>query len=74
MSFYDSEMISFTTVLANGIGNAAQKRGFFSGSVFGGSKEEYAASVENALGSLGNDLVSQVFGNYDIRKMGDESE
>ena len=49
-------------------------RGLFSGSLLGGSKEEYAASVENALGSLSNDLVTQVFGNYDIRKKGDESE
>ena len=74
LSFYDSEMISFTNVIANGVGNASQKKGFFSGSLLGGSKEEYAASVENALGSLSNDLVMQVFGNYDIRKKGDESE
>ena len=74
LSFYDSEMISFTTVIANGVGNASQKKGFFSGSFLGGSKEEYAASVENALSSLSNDLVMQVFGNYDIRKKGDESD
>ena len=74
LSFYDSEMISFTTVIANGVGNASQKKGFFSGSFLGGSKEEYAASVENALSSLSNDLVMQVFGNYDIRKKGDNSD
>ena len=74
LTFYDSEMISFTTVVANGVGNASQNKGMFSGSIFGGSKKEYAVSVENALSSLSNDLVTQVFGNYDIRKKGDESE
>ena len=42
MSFYDSEMISLTTVVANGVGNSAQKKGFLSGR----SKEDYAVSVE----------------------------
>ena len=74
LTCYDREMIMRTTVVANGVGNASQRKGLFSGSLFGGAKEEYAVSVENALSSLSNDLVRQIYGNYDIRQMEETSD
>ena len=35
---------------------------------FGTGKKEYSASVESALRNLGDDMVHQINGNYDIRK------
>lgn len=74
LTFYDSDMMSLTTVVANGVGSASQRKGLFSGSLFGGSKEEYAASVEDALSNLSNDMIRQIYGNYDIRKLDETSE
>ena len=67
--FYDAEMIQFTTVMASGVGMASERIGLFSR-----GQQEYAVSVEEALNSLSNDMVRQTYGNYDIRKMGEESE
>ena len=67
--FYDAEMIQFTSVMASGVGITSERIGFFSR-----GQQEYAASVEDALNNLSNDLVRQMYGNYDIRKKGEESD
>ena len=67
--FYDAEMIQFTSVMASGVGITSERIGFFSR-----GQREYAASVEDALNNLSNDLVRQMYGNYDIRKKGEESD
>ncbi len=69
LMFYDAEMIQFTTVMASGVGITSERIGFFSR-----GQREYAASVEDALNNLSNDIVRQMYGNYDIRKKGEESE
>ena len=69
LMFYDAEMIQYTSVLASGIGIASERIGFFSR-----GQREYAASVESAIANLSNDMVRQMYGNYDIRKMGDEQD
>ena len=69
LMFYDAEMIQYTNVMASGIGIASERIGFFSR-----GQKEYAASVEDAIVNLSNDMVRQMYGNYDIRKKGEESE
>jgi hypothetical protein len=69
LMFYDAEMIQFTAVIASGVGIASERIGFFSR-----GQREYAASVEDALNNLSNDMVRQMYGNYDTRKKGEESE
>ena len=69
LTFYDAEMILYATVAASGMGIASERMGIFSR-----GQREYAVSVENALINLSNDLVRQIYGNYDIRKKGDGPE
>ena len=69
LMFYDTEMIQYTSVMASGIGITSERIGFFSR-----GQKEYAASVEDAIVNLSNDMVRQMYGNYDIRKKGEESE
>lgn len=74
LSVYDEEMIRLTTVVGNGVGNASERKGLFTDSIFGGAQKEYAVSVEDALRSLGNDMVRQMYSNYDIRKRAEANE
>ncbi len=69
LTFYDAEMILFTGIMASGVGIASERIGFFSQ-----GQNEYTVSVENALSNLSNDMVRQMYGNYDIRKKGDQSD
>ena len=69
LTFYDAEMILYATVAASGMGIASERMGIFSR-----GQREYAVSVENALTNLSNDLVRQMYGNYDIRKKGEGPE
>ena len=69
LMFYDADMIQYTTVLASGIGIASERIGLFSR-----GQREYAASVEDAIVNLSNDMVRQMYGNYDIRKKAEERE
>ena len=69
LMFYDAEMIQFTTVMASGVGITSERIGFFSR-----GQREYAASVEDALNNLSNDIVRQMYGNYDIRKKGEQPD
>ena len=69
LMFFDAAMIQYATVMASGIGIASERIGFFSR-----GQREYAASVESAIVNLSNDMVRQMHGNYDIRKMGEEQE
>ncbi len=69
LMFYDAEMIQLTAVMASGVGIASERIGFFSR-----GQREYAASVEDALNNLSNDMVRQMYGNYDIRKLVEDSD
>lgn len=69
LMFYDAEMIQFASVMASGIGIASERIGFFSR-----GQKEYAASVEDAIVNLSNDMVRQMYGNYDIRKKAEKQE
>ena len=55
-------MLQFTAVMASGMGIGSEGLGFGTG------EKEYSASVESALRNLGDDMVHQINGNYDIRK------
>jgi len=68
LMFFDKEMIGFTTVLATGSHTASERIGFFSR-----GQKEFTVSIEEAVNALSNDLVRQLYGNYDIRKKGDVS-
>jgi hypothetical protein len=63
MTFYNGEMSQVAAVMATGMGVGSEKIG-----VFSDGKSEYSVSVENALRNLGDDLVHNIYGNYDIRK------
>jgi hypothetical protein len=63
ISFFDSKLIQFTSAQATGTGMA--KQGV---DVFSTGRDEFSAPVENAIRNLGNNIVQQVYGNYDIRK------
>ena len=64
--FYDDEMLQFTTVMASGMGIGSE------GLMFSTGEKEFAASVESALRNLGDDMVHQINGNYDIRKKAED--
>ncbi len=68
MTFLDPKLIQLTTVTATGIGMDSKGLGLTTG------KKEYSASVESALRNLGDDLINQMNGNFDIRKLGEEKE
>ena len=68
MAFLDPKLIQLTTVTATGIGIDSKGLGLSTG------KKEYSASVESALRNLGDDLINQINGNYDIRKFGEKKE
>lgn len=69
LMFYDADMIQYAAVTASGIGITSERIGFFSR-----GQEEFAASVEDAMVNLSNDMVRQMHGNYDIRKKAEERE
>lgn len=63
---YDDSMIQLTAVQASGMGVATKGLGGFTT-----GKNEYSSSVEAALRNMGDDMVHQLYGNYDIRKLGE---
>lgn len=66
--FYDHEMLQLTTVVGSGMGIGSE------GLTFSTGKKEYSASLESALRNLGDDMVHQINGNYDIRKKAEGME
>ncbi len=68
LTAYDQEMLQIALVTASGMGLGSE--GLFMAT----GKEEYSASVESALRNLGDDIVHQIYGNYDIRKRTEKSE
>ena len=66
LAFYTREMIHLALVFASGMGIASE------GFTFSTGKQEYSASVEMAVRNLGNQLVQQMYGNYDIRKLAEQ--
>ena len=63
LTFYTPEMINLALVLASGMGITSE------GFTLSTGKQEYSASVEMAVRNLGNQLVQQIYGNYDIRNL-----
>jgi hypothetical protein len=63
LAFFDQGLIQFTSVQATGTGMADERIDMLSS-----GKNEFSTSVENAIRNLGNNIVQQVYGNYDIRK------
>ncbi len=66
LTFYDQEMRQFTTIGVSGMGSTAEGLGF------GQGRKEFSASVETAIRNLGDELVYQIYGNYDIRRIAEE--
>lgn len=62
--FYDAKMLQITSVRGSGISIGSEEWGAFST-----GEEEYSIPVESAIRNLGDDLVHQIYGNYDIRKI-----
>jgi len=67
ITFYTPDMIQMTAIQGSGMGVASKGMGAFTT-----GKSEYSSSVEDALRNLGDDLVHQTYGNYDIRKAVDK--
>ena len=63
LTFYSPEMIQMAAVMASGIGITSEAQGLFST-----GKSEYAASVEDSIRNLGDNLIQQIYGNYDLRR------
>jgi hypothetical protein len=63
LTFYNDELIEIGTVQGSGMGVSSKGIGAFST-----GKEEYTASVEEALRNLGNDLIHQIHGSYLLRE------
>ena len=61
-------MLQFTLVAATGMGLGSE------GMFLSTGKKEYSASVESALRNLGDAIVHQIYGNYDIRKKAEMPE
>jgi len=66
LAFFDPKLIQFTSVQATGTGMGDEGIDLLSS-----GKSEFTVSVENAIRNLGNSIVQQVYGNYDIRKKAD---
>lgn len=69
LSFFDPDLIQFTSIQATGTGMGDENIGLLSS-----GKKEFSVSVEAAIRNLGNNIVQQVYGNYDIRKRAEEKK
>ncbi|MFZ2052553.1 MAG: hypothetical protein WAU81_00015 [Candidatus Aminicenantales bacterium] len=69
LSFSDRKLIQFASVQATGTGMGNQGVDMFST-----GKKEFSAPIEVAIRNLGNSIVQQVYGNYDIRKRAEEKQ
>ena len=63
LTFADEKLIQFSSVQATGTG-----MGNTGVDLFSTGKSEFGAPVEVAIRNLGDNIVQQVYGNYDIRK------
>jgi hypothetical protein len=61
--FLEPNLIQFTSIQATGAGMANESVDLLST-----GQKEYTVPVESAIRNLGNNIVQQVYGNYDIRK------
>ncbi|MEZ5064074.1 MAG: hypothetical protein R3B81_05025 [bacterium] len=61
--FYGPDLVQVASVMSSGMGVASEGLGAFST-----GKKEYSSAVESAVRNLGNDMVQQIYGNYDLRK------
>ena len=62
LTFYTTEMLQFASVMGSGMGIGSEGMALSTG------KKEFSKSVESAIRNLGDDLIQQMYGNYDIRK------
>ena len=63
VTFYNPQMIQVASIIGSGTGIGSQGVGLSTG------KKEFSVSVEAAIRHLGDDLIQQIYGNYDIRKL-----
>jgi len=69
LSFFDPDLIQFASIQATGTGMGDENIGLLSS-----GKKEFSVSVEAAIRNLGNNIVQQVYGNYDIRKRAEDKK
>ena len=63
LTLYTPDMLQLASVMGSGMGLGSE------GVAFSTGKKEFSKSVETAIQNLGDDLIQQMYGNYDIRKM-----
>jgi hypothetical protein len=71
LTFYDNEMHEFAIIGASGMATSSKAIGLPGNSkvpLLSTGQKEFSASVESALRNLSDELVYQIYGNYDIRK------
>jgi len=69
LSFSDRKLIQFASIQATGTGMGNQEVDMLST-----GKKEFSAPIEVAVRNLGNNIIQQVYGNYDIRKRAEEKK
>lgn len=67
LTFYTREMVQLASIIGSGVGIASESW------VLSTGKKEFSKSVESSIRNLGDDLVQQMYGNYDIRKMAENT-
>lgn len=69
LAFLEKNLIQFTSITATGTGMGSEGIGAFSS-----GKDEFVVPVEMAIRNLGNNIVQQIYGNYDIRKRAEQKK
>jgi hypothetical protein len=69
LSFLEKNLVQFTSVTATGTGMGSESMG-----VFSSGKDEFVVPVEMAIRNLGNNIVQQIYSNYDIRKRAEQKK
>jgi hypothetical protein len=69
LNVIDPKLLQIASIQATGIGTGDETIGAFSS-----GKDEFSAAVEAAIRNLGNDIVQQLYGNYDLRKLVEAKE
>lgn len=67
LAFLEKNLIQFTSITATGTGIGNEGIAAFSS-----GKDEFVIAVEMAIRNLGNNIVQQIYGNFDIRKRAEQ--
>ena len=65
--FLEKNLNQFASITSTGTGMRSEPMGTFSS-----GKDEFAVPVEIAIKNLGNNIVQQIYGNYDLRKRAEQ--